>query len=169
MWYTVRMNNLKLTFAAASVALACTVSVRANAETFSLNADWRFTKAPKTIPLSQAKASVETAGVKVEDPAFDDSAWEAVSVPHPINAHDSFDDRAVDAGEASFWRGMAFYRKRFALDAAPKGKAFVTFETVRQSVYLWANGKFAGYSLRRDGQLRGARREALHARDDSRT
>ena len=145
MWYTVRMNNLKLTFAAASVALACTASVRASAETFSLNTDWRFTKAPKTIPLSQAKASVETAGVKVEDPAFDDSAWEAVSVPHPINAHDTFDERAVDAGEASFWRGMAFYRKRFTLDAAPKGKAFVVFETVRQSVYLWANGKFAGY------------------------
>ena len=113
--------------------------------TFSLNADWRFTKAPKTIPLAQAKASVETNGVKVEDHAFDDSAWEAVSVPHPINAHDSFDDRAVDAGEASFWRGMAFYRKRFVLDAAPKGKAFITFETVRQSVYLWVNGKFAGY------------------------
>ncbi|MBO6121902.1 MAG: DUF4982 domain-containing protein [Kiritimatiellae bacterium] len=115
------------------------------ADTFSLNADWRFTKAPKTIPLAQAKASVETNGVKVEDPAFDDSSWEAVSVPHPINARDSFDDRAVDAGEASFWRGMAFYRKRFALDAAPKGKAFITFETVRQSVYLWVNGKFAGY------------------------
>ena len=42
----------------------------------SLNADWRFAKAPKTIPLAQAKASVETNGVKVEDPAFDDSAWE---------------------------------------------------------------------------------------------
>ena len=115
------------------------------ADTFSLNADWRFTKAPKTIPLAQAKASVETAGVKVEEAAYDDSAWEAVSVPHPINAHDSFDDRAVDPGESNFWRGMAFYRKRFSLDAAPKGKAFVTFETVRQSVYLWANGKFAGY------------------------
>ena len=145
MWYTVRMKNHVIFHAAASVLLAGAASLCARAETLSLNADWRFTKAPKTIPLSQAKASVETAGVKVEDPAFDDSAWEAVSVPHPINAHDSFDDRAVDAGEASFWRGMAFYRKRFALDAAPKGKAFVTFETVRQSVYLWANGKFAGY------------------------
>ena len=68
--------------------------------TFSLNADWRFTKAPETIPLAQAKASVETKGVKVEDPAFDDSAWESVSVPHPINAHDSFDNHAVDAGES---------------------------------------------------------------------
>ncbi len=113
--------------------------------TFSLNADWRFTKAPVTIPLAQAKASVETNGVKVEDPAFDDSAWETVSVPHPINARDSFDNHAVDAGESSFWRGMAFYRKRFTLDAAPKGKAFITFETVRQTIYLWVNGKFAGY------------------------
>ncbi|MBQ2632183.1 MAG: beta galactosidase jelly roll domain-containing protein [Kiritimatiellae bacterium] len=113
--------------------------------TFSLNADWRFTKAPVTIPLAQAKASVETKGVKLEDPAFDDSAWEIVSVPHPINAHDSFDNHAVDAGESSFWRGMAFYRKRFTLDAAPKGKAFLTFETVRQTIYLWVNGKFAGY------------------------
>ena len=85
------------------------------ADTFSLNADWRFTKAPVTIPLAQAKASVETKGVKVEDPAFDDSAWEIVSVPHPINARDSFDNHAVDAGESSFWRGMAFYRKRFSL------------------------------------------------------
>ena len=115
------------------------------ADTFSLNADWRFTKAPVTIPLAQAKASVETNGVKVEDPAFDDSAWESVSVPHPINARDSFDNHAVDAGESSFWRGMAFYRKRFTLDAAPKGKAFLTFETVRQTIYLWVNGKFAGY------------------------
>lgn len=117
----------------------------AHGETYSLNADWRFAKAPETIPLAQAKASVENGGAKVEDPGFDDSGWEKVSVPHPINAHDSFDDRAVDAGEATFWRGMAFYRKRFTLDAAPKGKAFITFETVRQTVYLWVNGMFAGY------------------------
>lgn len=32
------------------------------AATHSLNADWRFMKAPKTIPLAQAKASVETKG-----------------------------------------------------------------------------------------------------------
>ena len=114
-------------------------------ETFCLNADWRFAKAPKTIPLAQAKASVETGGVKVEDASFDDSSWEVVSVPHPINAHDSFDEHAVDPGEASFWRGMAFYRKRFTLPPFPEGKAFLTFETVRQTIYVWVNGKFAGY------------------------
>ena len=127
-----------------ALATVCILANAAGAE-YSLNADWRFIKAPKTIPLAQAKASVETAGAKVESAAYDDSSWEMVSVPHPINAHDSFDNRAVDAGESDFWRGMAFYRKLFALDAAPKGKAFIAFETVRQSVYLWVNGKFAGY------------------------
>ena len=74
-------------FARAVLTLAAlALAVRAEGAVYSIDADWRFTKAPKTIPLSQAKASVETAGAKVEDPAFDDSAWEAVSVPHPINA-----------------------------------------------------------------------------------
>lgn len=36
------------------------LSVSAAAAVYSIDADWRFTKAPKTIPLSQAKASVET-------------------------------------------------------------------------------------------------------------
>ena len=46
---------------------------------------------------------------------YDDSAWEQVSIPHPVNAHDTFDEHAVDPGEASFRRDMMFYRKRFAL------------------------------------------------------
>ena len=124
---------------------------------YGLNADWRFMKAPAPIPLAQAKASVETSGAAVESAAFDDSAWESVSLPHAINAGDSFDDRAVDAGEANFWRGMAFYRKRFTLpvkvglvpnkrsgDRFP-AKFFLEFETVRQTLYVWVNGKVVGY------------------------
>ena len=142
---------MKIQSAIAVAIAALGLAASSAGAVYSLNADWRFIKAPKTIPLAQAKASVETAGVKVEEAGYDDSAWEAVSVPHPINAHDSFDDRAVDAGEASFWRGMAFYRKRFALPAGTgngewgTGKAFIAFETVRQSVYLWVNGSFVGY------------------------
>ena len=136
------------------LALGLIVPLFASAQTFSLNADWRFAKAPQTIPLAQAKASVETAGVKVEAPAFDDSAWEVVSVPHAINALDSFDNRAVDAGEASLWRGMAFYRKRFALPRMEnvkwkmeneERKFFISFETVRQTLYVWVNGQMVGY------------------------
>ena len=68
-------------------AASCAALAALAGEMYSLNADWRFAKATQTIPLSAAKASVENGGVKVEDPAFDDSRWEVVSVPHPINAH----------------------------------------------------------------------------------
>ncbi|MCR5413234.1 MAG: beta galactosidase jelly roll domain-containing protein [Kiritimatiellae bacterium] len=132
--------KVKLLLFSAIAAAFCHV----RAETFSLDDGWMFAKSPETIPLARAKAALETGGAKVEDVSFDDSKWEKVSVPHAINAHDSFDGRAVDAGESSFWRGMAFYRKRFSLACAPE-KAFISFETVRQSVYLWVNGSFAGY------------------------
>ncbi len=89
---------MKIFYTLAVKLAALMLSVSAAGAVYSLNPDWRFTKAPKTIPLAQAKDSVETNGVKVEDPAFDDSVWEAVSVPHPINAHDSFDDRAMAVG-----------------------------------------------------------------------
>ena len=134
------MKKTLIAIAALGAAL-----VSARGETYSLNADWRFswTKAP--LPLKNAVASMRAGGVEVTAPEYDDAAWEQVSVPHPVNAHDSFDERAVDAGESNFRRDMMFYRKRFALESAPAGKAFLTFETVRQTIYVWVNGKFAGY------------------------
>ena len=119
------------------------------AETHNLNADWRFSWAKETIPLKQALASMEKDGVAVSQPAYDDRGWEVVSLPHPVNAHDSFDNPAVDAGEAAFRRGVMIYRKRFDWGTGNgewgMGKAFLAFETVRQTVYLWVNGRFAGY------------------------
>ena len=142
---------MKIVLSFVVAVLTWGLSAAAFAETFSLNADWRFSWASETIPLKSAMASMEKNGVAVTEPSYDDSSWELVSVPHPVNAHDSFDNHAVDAGEASFRRGMMFYRKRFALPRVTgngeqgTGKAFLTFETVRQTIYLWVNGKFAGY------------------------
>ena len=147
------MKNI-LTFACA--VFACVAGAFGlNAEdVLNLNADWRFswTKAP--LPLSNCVKSMEAGGTSVFAPQYDDSAWEHVSIPHPVNAHDTFDEHAVDPGEASFRRDMMFYRKRFVFSegsavakamADKTGKAFLTFETVRQTVYVWVNGKFAGY------------------------
>ena len=44
---------------------------------------------------------------------YDESGMERVSVPHCVNAHDSYDNRACDRGEAEFWRGWMLYRKAF--------------------------------------------------------
>ena len=128
---------MKTGIIAAAVACAALSSIADGV--YSLNADWRFSWAKDTIPLNNAVSSMRQGGVDVFVPAYDDSAWERVSAPHPVNAHDSFDDHAVDPGEASFRRGMMFYRKRFTLGEAPKGKAFLAFETVRQTIYVWVN------------------------------
>lgn len=111
---------------------------------WNMNADWRFAKARVPMPLKNAMASMERGGRGVEAPGYDDSGWELVSVPHPVNAHDTFDDHAVDAGEATFFRGMMFYRKEFDLPEEGE-KYFLVFENVRQTLYLWVNGSFAGY------------------------
>ena len=113
-------------------------------EPLNLNADWRFSWAKETIPLKHALASMEKGGVAVTAPSYDDGGWERVSLPHPVNAHDSFDNHATDPGESNFRRGVMFYRKRFVLNGGAE-KVFLTFETVRQTVYLWVNGTFAGY------------------------
>ena len=145
-------------------SLACTAllvgAVSAlGGEPLNLNADWRFSWAKETIPLKHALASMEKGGVAVTAPSYDDGGWERVSLPHPVNAHDSFDNHAVDPGESNFRRGVMFYRKRFnwgtrngetasakaMADKRGMGKVFLTFETVRQTVYLWVNGTFAGY------------------------
>ena len=107
------MKRFRL-LACAAMVLGVMPSVNGG-ETHNLNAEWRFSWAKETIPLKQALASLEKNGVAVSQPAYDDSGWEVVSLPHPVNAHDSFDNHAVDAGEAAFRRGVMIYRKRFVV------------------------------------------------------
>lgn len=111
---------------------------------FNLNVDWKFAKCtgqPKD--KDEAVAWFSQGGKSVLAPDFDDSAWEMVSIPHPVNAHDSYDGRSVDAGEVSQFRGWMAYRKTFVkpMDGA---KFFLEFETVRQSIYVYVNGKYCG-------------------------
>ena len=134
-----------------NVLAACTTAMlcaAAHSKEYNLNADWRFSWAQTPYPLKSAMAGMEQGGIGVASPKYDDSGWELVSVPHPVNAHDTFDEHAVDAGENSYRRGMMFYRKRFTMPMAggsqfnaTSGKAFLTFETVRQTLYVWVNGK----------------------------
>ncbi len=118
------------------------------AVTYNMNVDWKFKKASGTLyPLAPAKASVKDAnGKEFYEVDYDDTDWETVSVPHPINAEDSFDDNCLDAGEAGLYRGFMFYRKHITVPATDAGKKlFLEFEAVRQSVYLYVNGEMVGY------------------------
>ncbi len=72
-------------------------------------------------------------------PAYDDSWWERVDIPHTWNAYD------VTDAEAGYWRGIGWYRKHFRVDSKYEGKRIVLeFEGVGQTAEVWLNGKQLG-------------------------
>ena len=91
----------------------------ANGETLNLNCDWQFRRDC-------------------------DETWQRVSVPHCVNAHDTFDGHAGAWGEKDQWRGTMFYRKRFALASLP-AKAFLEIESIRQTARVRVNGRDCGF------------------------
>lgn len=118
------------------------------AVTYNMNVDWKYKRAAdgKEFPLAAAKDGVAKNGKQFYEVGYDDSDWENVSLPHAVNADDSFDGVGVDAGEVSLYRGFMFYRKNVLVPQTDAGKKFILeFEAFRQSVYVYVNGTMAGY------------------------
>jgi len=91
----------------------------------------------------------------LEDPAFDDSNWRRVDLPHDWSVEDlsagpsTFGpyDRALPEGhDVGYLRGgTGWYRKHFVVAAADAGKTFqVEFDGVQQLADVWINGHFLG-------------------------
>lgn len=107
-------------------------------EVYNLNIDWKY-KMPDMIydssgnrvyqNLANASALVEVNGKQFYDVDYDDSGWETVSIPHQVNASDSFTTLGSNQGDTGQFRGIVLYRKHFTVpkDAAGK-KLFVEFE-----------------------------------------
>ena len=67
---------------------------------------------------------------------FDDSAWEAVSVPHGLEY------LPVEASGCANYQGGAWYRKRFIPDELLEGKQlFLHFEGIMGKSEIYVNGK----------------------------
>ncbi|MCR5605674.1 MAG: hypothetical protein K6F69_02505 [Treponema sp.] len=112
---------------------------------YNLNYGWKFKKVTD-FPLAKALEAVKSGKSNFYEEKYNDKKWETVSVPHAVNAEDSFDETIVDAGEQSLFRGFMFYRKKVNIPETDAGKKFfLEFEAVRQTVYVWVNGKAAGY------------------------
>jgi beta-galactosidase len=100
----------------------------------NFNPDWKFIKS-------------DPAGAAA--PAFDDTAWSNVSLPHTYNDIDTFDDWSTPnhVGEMNLWSGRTWYRKTFVLPETFKGKkVFIEFEAVRQIAEVYCNGQLLGVS-----------------------
>jgi len=87
----------------------------------------------------------------VEQPTFDDSAWDNISLPHTWNETDSY-RRYIShsGGDRGKKNGIGWYRKHFKLPAgANDQKVFLQFDGMRQAGRFFLNGQFIG--LHEDG------------------
>ena len=106
----------------------------------SFNADWRM------MVGDVAEAS---------NPAYDDSRWQHVTLPHAFNGDEAFRKDIVDLTDTIVW-----YRKTFKTPlSSPKGdtkaspwgglegvKYFIEFEGARQGADVYLNGHHLGFS-----------------------
>jgi beta-galactosidase len=100
--------------------------------TYNFNPDWKFSFGDAT---------------GAETPAFDDSKWSSVSLPHTWNEIDSYrayiSHSGGDQSEKMF--GIGWYRKHFKLPAgAQGGKVFIEFDGLRQAGRFFLNGEPIG-------------------------
>ena len=129
------MKKIKLltVAAAAAVSVAAFADIRAAGEADKvLTEGWRFAKDPTH--------TLEASGVD-----FDDSAWEAVRVPHDWAISGPFDESAHGGSGKLPWKGVGWYRRALTLDAADAGKSvFLDFDGVMASPEVYVNGQKAG-------------------------
>ncbi|MCX5214728.1 glycoside hydrolase family 2 protein [Kitasatospora sp. NBC_00240] len=110
--------------AAAAPAAAQTYTPPATRTRLSLNSGWRFHKGDVT---------------GAQAPAFDDSAWNALSVPHTWNAQDGAD------GGGNYYRGVGWYRRRVTVPDGLAGRMlFLQFAGANQVADVWIDGTHLG-------------------------
>jgi beta-galactosidase len=84
---------------------------------------------------------------QAEQPAFDDSAWTTVSVPHDASIAGPI-DKANPSGPAGgfFPTGVVWYRKSFTVPAVGPGhRAYIAFDGVMANSDVWINGFHLGH------------------------
>ena len=120
----------RLTLLAAGIALALVAgTVRAQRQEQLLDSGWRFSKSDPGAAMN---------------PAFDDSGWRAVRVPHDWSQDEPF-SAEHGSGNGYAAGGVAWYRRTFTVDARQQGRvARVSFEGVYDHAQVWINGHFVG-------------------------
>lgn len=112
---------------------------------YSFHQGWKFCLAHR-FPIADALAAFRDAkGRDVFDPAWQDAAWQQVTLPHTFNDGELFSVPIEDAGSGQT-RTTAFYRNVLQVPPEHRGKrAIIAFEGMRQTCYLYVNGHLCGY------------------------
>jgi beta-galactosidase len=100
--------------------------------TYNFNPGWKFMR--EDVPGA-------------DNPAFDDSTWTNVNLPHTWNDVDTYRALISHGGgdKSGFYQGIAWYRKHFRLPAGTEGrKVFLEFEGLKQAARFYLNGRQVG-------------------------
>jgi beta-galactosidase len=102
----------------------------AQREVSDFDRDWRFTKGDQPDAAKQL--------------AFDDSAWQAVRLPHDWAIAGPFDPAGNGNTGKLPWQGVGWYRKTFTPKGAPGQRVYFDFDGVMASPKVYVNGQLAG-------------------------
>ncbi len=93
-------------------------------------------------PVENRKTA--TAG-SPESPAFDDSAWRRLDLPHDWGVEGPFRQELENETGKLPWPGIGWYRKAFSLPAAELDRQiFLDFDGAMSQPRVFVNGQFAG-------------------------
>lgn len=77
-------------------------------------------------------------------PAFDDSSWQKINLPHDWSIHEPFDPHLASS-TAYLPGGIGWYRKHFRVDESLRGKEVtVEFDGIYEHSEIWLNGFYVG-------------------------
>jgi hypothetical protein len=99
-------------------------------EVQDFNRGWRFTKGEQTDAVKQL--------------SFDDSAWQAVRLPHDWAIAGPFNASASGGTGKLPWQGVGWYRKAFTPKGAAGQRVYFDFDGVMAFPKVYVNGQLAG-------------------------
>ncbi len=80
-----------------------------------------------------------------QEPGFDDTGWEDVSIPHDWSIHESYTPENTASSTGFLPGGIGWYRKSFVLEEDPAGKHVrVEFDGIYNNSTVWINGVLLG-------------------------
>ncbi len=79
------------------------------------------------------------------DPAFDDSGWRKLNVPHDWSIEEGYQQGQTSAATGFVPGGIGWYRKSFAVSPLDKNKhIYIIFDGVYNNSTVWINGHLLG-------------------------
>jgi len=111
----------------------------------SLDVDWRFHRGDVLGVLLDPRGSQDLEPTQdFVKPAYDDSTWQKVNVPHDYIIEGTFDPKA-DEAHGYLPVEPAWYRKTIPISAADRGRRlWLEFDGVYRDSQMWLNGHFLG-------------------------